>query len=284
LQKNFLSEFCCNNSANLDLRILPDILPLSRNKGHQPMARKAFSSDYVDALPKGRKEPYRLWFEYLKLSQKLIPKEVNYDHYTEWSVQSDTVFDEWFERNWRDLFAIPANVVLIQNQDDYRAAKEDSDCIVVRISRQGTTTQKIADLRKLLDASFGKKQIKNNAKPKFEITAKRNVHYPSLRHKLRFLEMFQEKKTIEATTLHYLEWAISWNTKVGAQSSRKTSIPKSISRFGKALQEHQEELKRMGRAKKTPEYNAARSDMVRFLKSAQKIMRSTAAGRFPGIE
>lgn len=43
------------------------------------MARKTFSSDYVHALPKGRREPYRLWFEYLKLAQKLVPEQVNVD-------------------------------------------------------------------------------------------------------------------------------------------------------------------------------------------------------------
>jgi len=248
------------------------------------MARKTFSSDYVHALPKGRREPYRLWFEYVKLAQSLIPEQVNHDYYAEWEVGSDADFDEWFDRKWQSLFAIPASVVLIANEADYKAAEADADSIIVRISRQGTTTQKLDDLRKLLDVTFGKKQIKTTSKPKFEITAKRNVHYPSLRHKLRFLEMFEQKMTVEEATLYYLEWAVNWNNKVGAKSSRKTVIPKSISRFGKALQEHRADLKRLGRAKKTPEYNAARSDMVRFLKSAQKIMRNAAAGRFPGIE
>ena len=248
------------------------------------MARKTFSSDYVHALPKARREPYRLWFEYLKLAQKLVPEQVNHEYYAEWEVGSDVRFDEWFDRKWQSLFAIPANVALITNEDDYKAAEADGDSIIIRISRQGSKTQKIDDLRKLLDVTFGKKQIKTTAKPKFEITAKRNVHYPSLRHKLRFLEFFEQKKTVEDATVGYLEWATNWNTKVSTKSSRKTAIPKSISRFGKALQEHREDLKHLGRAKKTPEYNAARSDMVRFLKSAQKIMRNAAAGRFPGID
>lgn len=248
------------------------------------MARKAFSSDYVHALPKGRREPYRLWFEYLKLARKLIPDQVNHDYYAEWGVEGETEFDKWFAQNWQSLFAIPANVVLIANDGDYQAARDDANSIIVRINKQGSTTQKMDDLRKLIDGTFGKKYTKNTAKPKFEINAKRNVHYPSLRQKLRFLEMYQQKLTVEETTLHYLEWATSWNAKVGAKSDRRTDVPKSISRFGKALQEHREELKRVGRAKKSPEYNAARSDMVRFLKSAQKIMHNTANGRFPGIE
>ena len=248
------------------------------------MARQTFSSDYVHALPKGRREPYRLWFEYLKLAHKLIPDQVNRDYYADWGVGADTDFDDWFELNWQTLFAIPANVAIIENEGDYKSSEADANSIVVRISKTGSTTQKIDDLRKLIDATFGKKAIKNNAKPKFEITAKRNVHYPSLRQKLRFLEMYQQKMTVEETTLHYLEWATAWNIKVGAKSSRKTQIPKSISRFGRELREHREDLKRLGRAKKSPEYNAARSDMVRFLKSARKVMSNTAAGRFPGIE
>ena len=246
------------------------------------MARKTFSSDYIHALPKGRMEPYRLWFEYLKLAQKLTPNDINQSYYEEWGDVSGFEFDEWFEINWQKLFAVPANVTLVLNESEYKIAQADPDSIVLRISKHGTTTQKIDDLRKLLDAQFGTKLIKGNAKPKFEITAKRNVHYPSLRQKLRFLEYFQQKKTVEETTLYYLEWAQSWNKKVGAKSSRKTVIPKSIVRFGKALIQNREEVQRIGRAKKSPEYNAARSDMVRFLKSAQKVIQNTAHGTFPG--
>lgn len=247
------------------------------------MARRTFSSDFRHALPKGKREPYRLWFEYLKIADVLIPDKIDRSYYADWGDITEFPFDEWFEKNWRMLFAIPASVTILQTLDDFRAAEADEDCVVIKISRAGTTTQKLDDLKKLIEAQFADKKAIKVEKPKYEISAKRSVHFPSLRAKLRFLEIFQTQKTVESTTLRYLEWAEGWNAKFAKRSSRRVSVPKSITRFGKSLRAYQAEITRLGRVKKTPEYNAARSDMVRFLKSAEKIMLNTAQGSFPGI-
>ena len=65
------------------------------------MAIKAFSGDLVDELPRGKIEPYRLWFEYLKFALKTQPGRVNRKFYESWGNVETEDFDEWFKQNWK---------------------------------------------------------------------------------------------------------------------------------------------------------------------------------------
>ncbi len=134
----------------------------------------------------------------------------------------------------------------------------------------------------ILDETFGKGSRKSDADPAFAITAKRNVHYPALRHKLRFIQLYQQYGTVEEAARQYMSWAHAWNSNFKPRSSRRTAIPKTISRFAKALEAHEAERAKRPRAKKSEEYHYARSDIVRFLRSADKIVRNVASGVFPG--
>ena len=88
------------------------------------MARKAFSTDYELDLPWGRIEPYRLWFEYLKFAynhpdyKSLIDNRI----YESWGDVANEKFNDWWDRNWRKLFAIPASIEILKNATE----QEDS--------------------------------------------------------------------------------------------------------------------------------------------------------------
>lgn len=246
------------------------------------MARKAFAGDLVHALPKGRIEPYRLWFEYLKLAHTLMPNKVDRDFYQPWGAFENADFKDWWSQSWRALFAIPSSVSLISSEDEYRDAVREQDCFIVRISRNGTTTQKLADIKTMLDLQFGKARSRSQIKPIFTITAKRNVHYPALRQKLRFIKLVEDCKSIDLATKKYIEWAEAWNAKLPPKSSKRTAIPRTLARFAKELSAYESDLRSRGRAKKTREYSSARSDVLRFEKSGRKILANVASGVFPG--
>lgn len=246
------------------------------------MARKAFSGDLVRQLPKGRMEPYRLWFEYLKHALKVIPQKVDRDFYAQWGEVETADFNDWWSGAWRSLFAVPSSISVISTEQDLRECVEDPDCIVIRISRTGTTTQKLSDIKGLLEKRFGKSSSRSQAVPAFSITAKRSVHYPTLRHKLRFMQLVEEHGTIEVATRRYIEWAEKWNAKLPPRSRRRTTVPRTLARFAKELDAYEADLQKRGRAKKTDAYFNAQKDVQRFLKLGQKILANVAAGIFPG--
>ncbi len=246
------------------------------------MARKAFSGDLVRQLPKGRMEPYRLWFEYLKQALKVMPQKVDRDFYAQWGEVETADFDEWWQDSWRKLFAVPSSISVISTEQDFRGCVEDPDCVIIRVFRNGTTTQKLSDIKGLLEKRFGKSGSRSQAVPSFSITAKRSVHYPALRHKLRFMQLVEEHVTIEVATRRYVEWAETWNAKLAPKSRRRTTVPGTLARFAKELDAYEADLQKRSRAKKTEAFFNAQKDVQRFLKSGQKILSNVASGIFPG--
>ena len=247
------------------------------------MARKAFAGDLIHTLPKGRMEPYRLWFEYLKLAHELVPAQVNKTFYEPWGDVASSDFDDWWKSHWRELFTVPASVSLISSVDEYNQSAEDGKSIVIRVQRHGTRTQKLKDIKEILDGAFGKGSKKASVDPAFEITAKRNVRYDALRQKLRFLQVYEKHKTVEEATKQYMAWALNWNAKLKPRSERKTARPKTIARFSDELDAHELALQKKPRSKKIPAYNTARSDVMKFLKSAENVLHNAAGGKFPGV-
>ena len=59
------------------------------------MARRAFTGDHIKELPKGKIEPYRLWFEFLKLALEIQPDKVDKKFYAPWGDISKLTFNEW---------------------------------------------------------------------------------------------------------------------------------------------------------------------------------------------
>ena len=165
------------------------------------MAKNAFSGDFVDELPKAKVEGYRLWFEYLRFGLSDPMLKVQESIYAPWGDVRGSEFRTWWSQNWKQLFAIPANVRIVDRLESIEGILGNPDVLVVEIHRTGTETQRLDDVRKAMRLRFGRSTLKSPVKPRFEISAKRNVHYPALRSMLRFLQLYAEKKTLEDATV-----------------------------------------------------------------------------------
>jgi len=83
------------------------------------------------AIPAKTREPYRLWFEFLKLALQDPTLNVDQEFYAEWGDIQTATFDDWWEANWEELFAVEIGVYQIKNVD--KLYKRRLNEIIVRL-------------------------------------------------------------------------------------------------------------------------------------------------------
>lgn len=246
------------------------------------MARSSFAGDFVHELPKGKVEGYRLWFEYLKVALSDSSLRVQHSVYEPWGEVVSSKFTEWWSQHWRQLFAVPANVRIVDGIESATQLLADPDMLVVAVHRAGTETQRLDDVRRAMRLRFGRSTINVTERPRYEIVSKRNVHYPALRSMLRFLQLYAQKKTLEGATVAYMEWVLAWNEKIKGTKREPSHVPKTLERFYKEIKLHEEEVKKRGKAKQSQKYNNAKNDARKFLEQGRKVLGNVAKGQFPG--
>lgn len=95
------------------------------------MSRK-WSGDGSHKLPAQQVEPYRLWFEFLKLASRDPDVRINGKLYAAWGDYETLTFDQWWSPNWRRLFAVDVGVYEIK-PSDAQSLPASSDNLLVRI-------------------------------------------------------------------------------------------------------------------------------------------------------
>ena len=96
---------------------MSDILSTEQTIGQsRQMAQKEFAGDPQHRLPKGKVEPYRLWFEYLKVALRHPEFKVDAYIFQDWHVSSDMEFDKWWSEHLRQLFAMRAETAVIDHE------------------------------------------------------------------------------------------------------------------------------------------------------------------------
>ena len=143
------------------------------------MARHEFSGDPQYRLPKGKVEPYRLWFEYLKVALRHPEVQVDVDLYRDWNGARDVEFENWWSDHWRKLFATKAETAVIETIEECSAALDDPRFAVVRVSLTGTKKRRMKDVE---DALAGRKapsdQVRVSlSKPQFALSARRSINF-----------------------------------------------------------------------------------------------------------
>lgn len=250
------------------------------------MGRRAFSGDLLHELPKGKIEPYRLWFEFLRYAYETIPVRVDKKFYERWGDISDCKFDEWFKNNWKRLFASPASVSIIDDPADAIASLNEEGVVLIKVLNSVPLRRQIADFSKALSVFRGVKKIAQKQEPDFIIVSKRSMNLDSLRAMLKFLRLMQQYSDIEVATKSYFEWAEAWNKKIKIRKNDKRTeiyIPTPIENLIEEIKIHeQEQLGSKKKLKKSALYNNARNDMRRFHRRAEKVVLNVARGQFPG--
>jgi hypothetical protein len=85
-------------------------------------------------------EPYRIWFEWLKLAMQDPRALVDRDHYEQWGDLGNQTFEKWFEANWRRLFG----VYVVKKLKRGDKVKDPKKFITIEFSKRGMRS-KVAD-------------------------------------------------------------------------------------------------------------------------------------------
>jgi hypothetical protein len=247
--------------------------------------RKAFTGDFERELPKGKVEPYRLWFEYLKFALQEPAHKVDLALYEPWHDVLTRDFDEWWKEHWKPLFTIPASVSLLTTHDEIVSSAGRDDVIVIRVSRSGGKDRVEKDIKKLLTGILKKQSSPNRNEPAFSVSSKRSMNYPSLRAMLKLLQLMRVHKYVEEATEAYCRWAYAWNAERQKKDWNKPDIfvPGPLTTFLREIEEHRKvQAGSVRRTKQSPQYNNAKNDVSRLVRKAQKILRNVERGKFPG--
>ncbi len=252
------------------------------------MAQKEFAGDPQYRLPKGKVEPYRLWFEYLKVALRHTEVQVDQSIYGDWTVQPNSEFENWWGEHWRQLFATRAETATIDTGEDFEAALADPRFAVIRVSLSGTKKQRIKDIE---DALAGMKKPDSQSrssptKPAFSISAKRSMNLKTLRGMLKYLQLYEEKNwDLEEASLAYFKWSKEWNEKVRSKKWKRplVYVPPFLGVFVEEIQKRRATRKAgPKKANNTEQYDVTRGQARRFIRRGEKILRNVAIGKFPG--
>ena len=249
------------------------------------MGRKAFSGDFVRELPKGKTEPYRLWFEYLKLAVQDPRNKVNQSFYEAWGDVRAADFDVWWATHWRDLFTVPASVMVVPPQTQPYVDEAEPNKLLVQIDLRCGKKRLLGDLKKLIDVQLKGKRSRVKEQAPFTISSNRSINYNSLRAMLKFLQLHGVHRDLEDTTVAYCAWANDWNNKVRAKKWDRplVFVPATLTGFMTEITSHQaDQAKSRKRVKQSVQYNNAKGDARRFLRKAEKVVANVSVGIFPG--
>jgi hypothetical protein len=243
---------------------------------------KKWSGDGRFYLPARQVEPYRLWFEFLKLAATDPDLEVNYTHYEEWGDFQNMTFNEWWSgERWRKLFAIDAGVRVIEESEDF---DNDATAIYVRLPLSKDPKETIKDVVELLEQHGASALLKDARSGKFALTEgyeKGFIKYQKqARGMLRLYRIWlsyanlQNKGRLGRTAVDFTDWSRKREQLITKKGYKYEKPYKSS-----AIEEFTDDFR------KRQKMSASDSNVKgfqRFLKKARSLAANAASGNFPG--
>ena len=249
------------------------------------MTKRKFAGDDTHRLPAGMRETYRLWFEFLKLALRdsRLKSKVNKKFYAEWGDVENAKFDKWWDGNWRHLFGIPLDVLVV----DPRAvdAMHTDDRILISLQANAPIEQTVKEIKAIMNARgtrTGRKDTKRKRQGRFAISSGVEIKRKNMQEALKVYElsMIYGDDGVKIARA-YLEWSNAWNDKIKSRGWKREKIapPPYLDTFLKQ-QIGQNSTAGFGKGGDSPESN--RRKMSRLIARAQKIAANVARGEFPG--
>lgn len=267
------------------------------------MVRARFLGDDRHRLPAQKIEPYRLWFEFLKLASRDPELTVDKRHYLPWGNYADEDFDDWWGIHWRQLFAVDIGVRPYVDGTTERS----NATIVLVIPLYQDTTLTLRQVHEYLVEHKAGARLADMRQGEFQLrisdtTSSHPIH-PATRFlrnlsKVRLLlkvyqfwieaDVDDDRRRLEAATKRYFEWAKRWNDKIAQKRSAKKivqvgtiELPTSISRYVEYLQLRGTRT-RIGQHELIGWNDDSRRQVKRYLIKARRIAANVARGEFPG--
>jgi len=269
--------------------------------------KSAWEGDGRFFLPLKKVEPYRLWFEFLKLALNDPNIEVDRDFYADWGDVEGQVFSKWWAGpTWRTLFAVDtfSNAVRVVQEDEEITPSDDM--ITVRISLKKDPNESLRDLRDLL-REYKAKAV-TAAKPRFSLSGPGNLHQgfliPQRLGSVRLMRRLYEAwlkhqelgntRRVQRATIDVYEWAKAWNDKLEERDWKreKTYLPDCFEIYATYLLRAEAVRQRTGKRSLQREERptddvggdpeGGRRQVVRWITKAKNLAKNVAEGEFPG--
>ena len=244
--------------------------------------RKPVGGDETHSLPREKREPYRLWFEFLKTA--LGDPEVRVDRsiYAEWGNVEDTAFNPWWDKHWRDLFAEPIKTIaVLHSKEEFDTSLADPNYLVVRIPVSTRARPRNNELQSAIEDEL-RSSPRPPPKSRFVIAAKRSMKLDLLRAMLKLYRFFLKNgRNPEAAAIAYCKWADRWNE---SERTQKVFVEPFLLEFVEAAKALNSATNAHAKkaARRDTEYDEKRGQVRRYIRQADRIAKNVGKGVFPG--
>jgi hypothetical protein len=245
-------------------------------------------------LPAHRVEPYRLWFEFLKLALRDPDISVDQSFYADWGDVSGSDFSPWWSAHWRKLFAIDISVWELEPHETASVAGHDG--IVVRLPLGQDPSKTLRDVRQLLEQHGAGTQLATIPKGRFALSDGAETRFlkimPQVRIMLRMYGIWLDhadygrKKRVELSARAFRDWAQGWNDQIRERgwNRDRTYLPMCFNIYVDFLDEKAADGGRRvaGRSAAVRDAEDPRNQVVRYIRKARRIAENVGRGEFPG--
>ena len=255
--------------------------------------REKYSGDGTYYLAARQVEPYRLWFEFLKLAHKDEDISVDYEHYAEWGDFYNQSFNDWWAgERWRTLFGVDVGVRLIDRNEKI---KEDSSAITVRMSLSRDVKETLNDVRQLLEQHNAGVKLDTVKQGKFAFTDGYDKAFLKYLDRVRVMlrlygywlhnHKYEGKGRHAKTAIDLYQCAKTRDDLIKERKYKyeRPVIPFAVGQYARSLIATKGAT---GRKVQHLEFEEIISDnnerqFKRYLSKARKLAANAAAGRFP---
>lgn len=259
-----------------------------------------WNGDEKHKLPAQRVEPYRLWFEFLRLAT--MDKHVVIDEatYASWGDYKTFPFSKWWGQHWRQLFAVGVGVTEMSASD---ARQVPANSLVVSIPLHQDPKRSLDQIKQMLADRGAGSTLKDMPSGQFGFTMGKTADgvsvHPSTRflknldkvrllmHIYRFWVQFpdlDDRKRLDATARAYVSWASGWNKKVKSNKWDRPliEIPHAMSSYVKHLDE-KGDRQRVSRDSGLVADPDDRRQIARYIAKARRLATNVGRGEFPSV-
>lgn len=246
--------------------------------------RQKYLGDETHRLPAGMVEPYRVWFEFLKLALRDPKLSVERKLYASWGDVESAEFHSWWEAHWRELFGVPLDVLVMEPAEAAKHAELGRTLISIQSTAPiEQTLKEIKSIMKARGARAGRKDTKRNRMGSFALSSGAEVKRKNMQQALKVYELALAHGDSDRMSIaeKYLEWANDWNQTLREKKWRREPIlvPPYLDTF---LRQQRGEIVTVGTGKGGNSPDSNRKKVKRLIDRARQIAANVARGQFPG--
>ena len=242
---------------------------------------KKWSGDGRFYLPARQVEPYRLWFEFLKLAHVDPDVTVDYHFYADWGPFWDLSFKDWWSgERWRSLFAVDAGVRILE---DGETIQSDESAIVVRLPLNRFPSETLGEVQKLLQQHDAGVRFDTVRQGRFGLSDGYERGFLKYLDRANFmLRLYglwlknvdlDKRGRIGRTAVEFYEWAKARDDMIRERNYKysRPMFPASVRTFAEGL-----------KAGESMTGSDDRRAFMRYLAKAKTLASNAGRGDFPG--